>query len=62
LEKFDRTLTADLTAIGLNYNATPSKIKEDTKRGVSENDTLTNTLAATREEMNSQDGFIIPEG
>lgn len=33
LEKFDRTLTADLTAIGLNYNATPSKMLENTKKG-----------------------------
>ena len=33
LEKFDRTLTADLTAIGLNYNATPSKMVEPTKKG-----------------------------
>ena len=33
LEKFDRTLTADLTAIGLNYNATPSKMLEQTKKG-----------------------------
>lgn len=62
LEKFDRTLTADLTAIGLNYNATPSKIKEDTKRGVSENDTLTNTLAAARDDMNDPKGFMMPEG
>lgn len=61
LEKFDRTLTADLTAIGLNYNATPSKIKEDTKRGASENDTLNQTLAATREEMNDPEGFIMPD-
>jgi hypothetical protein len=50
-----------LEALGLNYSTTPSKVKEDTRKGVSENDTLTNTLAATREEMNNPDGFIIPE-
>jgi len=40
LEKFDRTLTADLTAIGLNYNSTPSKIKENTKKGISDDDPM----------------------
>ena len=50
-----------LEALGLNYSTTPSKVKEDTRKGVSENDTLTNTIAATREEMNNPDGFIIPE-
>lgn len=32
LEKFDRTLTADLTAIGLNYNTTPTKVRESTRK------------------------------
>lgn len=61
-DKAQRTLLMQLEALGLNYSTTPSKVKEDTRKGVSENDTLTNTLAATREEMNNPDGFIIPEG
>ena len=60
-DKAQRTLLMQLEALGLNYSTTPSKVKEDTRKGVSENDTLTNTLAATREEMNNPDGFIIPE-
>ena len=60
-DKTQRTLLMQLEALGLNYSTTPSKVKEDTRKGVSENDTLTNTLAATREEMNNPDGFIIPE-
>ena len=31
LEKFDRTLTADLEALGLNYNANPKRIFEPTR-------------------------------
>ena len=34
LEKLERTLTADLTALGLNYNSTVSKMKEDAASGI----------------------------
>lgn len=60
-DKAQRTLLMQLEALGLNYSTTPSKVKEDTKRGASENDTLNQTLAATREEMNDPEGFIMPE-
>lgn len=42
LEKIERTLTADLTALGLNYNSTVSKMKEDAGDGVDENDPMVN--------------------
>lgn len=60
-KELQRTLVLHYEALGLNYKTTPSKIKEDTRKKASENDTLINTLAATREEMNSPDGFIMPE-
>ena len=44
LEKLERTLTSDLAALGLNYNATPSKIKENTKQGGEKQDRLQSTL------------------
>jgi hypothetical protein len=34
LEKLERTLTADLTALGLNYNSTVSKMKEGAASGI----------------------------
>lgn len=42
LEKIERTLTADLTALGLNYNSTVSKMKEDAGDGVDDNDPMVN--------------------
>lgn len=42
LEKLERTLTSDLTALGLNYNSTVSKMKEDAGDGVDENDPMAN--------------------
>lgn len=58
LEKWERTLEAALTSIGLTYNATPSKIKDDKKKGVdTEKDRLTSLLIQTRDNMNSE----IPE-
>lgn len=60
-KELQRTLVLHYEALGLNYKTTPSKIKEDTRKKASENDTLINTLAATREGMNSPDGFIMPE-
>lgn len=39
-EKLHRSLTDDLTALGLNYNTTPSKVTENTKKGVDETDPM----------------------
>jgi hypothetical protein len=53
LEKLERTLTADLTALGLNYNSTVSKMKEDAASGVdTEKDGLTKLLVEARDSMN----------
>ena len=57
-KELQRTLVLHYEALGLNFKTTPSKIKEDTKKGVAENDTLNQTLAATREAMNAPEGFI----
>ena len=57
-DKMQRTLMLQFEAIGLNYKTTPSKVKEDTKKGVdAEKDGLSNMLTAARENMNSD----IPE-
>ena len=39
-DKCQRTLLKQLEAIGLNYSTTPSKVKEDTKRGVGDDDPM----------------------
>ena len=39
-DKAQRTLLMQLESLGLNYNATPSKVKEDTRKGVDESDPL----------------------
>jgi hypothetical protein len=53
LEKLERTLTADITALGLNYNSTVSKMKEDAASGVdTEKDGLTKLLVEARDSMN----------
>ena len=39
-DKMQRTLMLQFEAIGLNYNTTPSKVKEDTKKGVDEEDPM----------------------
>ena len=52
-DKMQRTLMLQFEAIGLNYKTTPSKVKEDTKKGVdTEKDGLSNMLTAARNEMN----------
>ena len=44
-DKLQRTLIQQFQALSLNYNATPSKIKEDVKRGVdSEKSGLTSLI------------------
>lgn len=39
-DKLQRTLLMQLEALGLNYSTTPSKVKEDARRGVDESDPL----------------------
>ena len=39
-DKAQRTLLMQLEALGLNYSTTPSKVKEDTRKGVDESDPL----------------------
>jgi hypothetical protein len=53
LEKWERTLEAALTSIGLTYNATPSKIKDDKKKGIDkEKAGLTSVIDSAQKEMN----------
>ena len=52
-DKMQRTLMLQFEAIGLNYKTTPSKVKEDTKKGVdTEKDGLSNLLTKARDTMN----------
>lgn len=52
-DKMQRTLMLQFEAIGLNYKTTPSKVKEDTKKGVdTEKDGLTKLLVEARDSMN----------
>lgn len=52
-DKMQRTLLMQLEALGLNYSTTPSKVKEDTKKGVdTEKDGLTKLLVEARDSMN----------
>ena len=39
-DKMQRTLLMQFEALGLNYKTTPSKVKEDTKKGVDEKDPM----------------------
>ena len=41
-DKIQRTLLMQFEALGLNYSTTPSKVKEDTKKGVDEEDPMAN--------------------
>lgn len=51
-DKLQRTLMLQFEAIGLNYKTTPSKVKEDTKKGVdAEKDGLANMLSDARQGM-----------
>lgn len=51
-DKMQRTLMLQFEAIGLNYKVTPSKVKEDTKKGVdAEKDGLANMLSDARQGM-----------
>jgi hypothetical protein len=39
-DKAQRTLLMQLEALGLNYSTTPSKVKEDTRKGIDEADPM----------------------
>lgn len=39
-DKVQRTLLMQFEAIGLNYSSTPSKLKEDARKGLEENDPM----------------------
>ncbi len=52
-DKMQRTLMLQFEAIGLNYKTTPSKVKEDTKRGVdAEKDGLMSRISEVQGTMN----------
>lgn len=52
-DKLQRTLLMQFEALGLNYSTTPSKVKEDTKKGVdAEKDGLANMLTAAKQGLN----------
>lgn len=48
-DKLQRTLIQQFQALSLNYNATPSKIKEPVKQGADEKDKLLNALSEITE-------------
>ena len=52
-DKMQRTLMLQFEAIGLNYKTTPSKVKEDTKKGVdAEKDGLMSRISEVQGVMN----------
>ena len=52
-DKSSRTLQAWLTAVGITFDTTPSKVKEDTRKGVdAEKDGISNMLTQARDAMN----------
>ncbi len=52
-DKMQRTLLMQFQALGLNYNTTPSKVKEDARKDVdTEKDGLSNLLTQARDTMN----------
>jgi hypothetical protein len=52
-DKLQRTLLMQFEALGLNWNSTPSKIKEDTKKGVdTERDGLMSRISEVQGAMN----------
>ena len=52
-DKLQRTLLMQFEALGLNYSTTPSKVKEDTKKGVdSEKAGLTSLINSAQSDVN----------
>ena len=52
-DKMQRTLMLQFEAIGLNYKTTPSKVKEDTRKGVDEKDPLAKMMQEAKDAMES---------
>ena len=52
-DKLQRTLLMQFEALGLNYSTTPSKVKEDTKKGVDETDPLARMMQEAKDAMES---------
>ena len=50
-DKLQRTLLMQFEALGLNYSTTPSKVKEDTKKGMDERDPLAKMMADAQSEL-----------
>lgn len=59
-DKLQRTLILQYEALGLNYKTTPSKVKEDTRKGVSESDGLMKVMKAAKDGLDDMDNFIEP--
>lgn len=47
-DKMQRTLLMQFESLGLNYSTTPSKVKEDTRKGVDERDPMARMMAEAR--------------
>lgn len=60
LDKLQRTLLMQYEALGLNYKTTPSKVKEDTRKGVSESDGLMQIMKGTKASLDSLENFDEP--
>lgn len=60
LKELHRSIGLQREHLGLSNKVNPERIKADAKKGTSEEDTLNEALAATREEMNAPDGFMLP--
>ena len=52
-DKCQRTLLMQFEALGLNYSTTPSKVKEDTRKGVDEKDPLARMMQEAKDAMES---------
>ena len=53
-DKLQRTLLMQFEALGLNYSTTPSKVKEDTKKGVNaQKDGLMSRIIEVQDTMNN---------
>ena len=50
-DKAQRTLLMQLEALGLNYSTTPSKVKEDTRKGVDETDPMARMMAEAQKAL-----------
>lgn len=53
-DKMQRTLMLQFEAIGLNYKTTPSKVKEDTRKGVDEKDPLTRMITEAQKALEDE--------